>query len=77
MLEDDDVQALGHNSPDYIHLVAETLNLSFADRDQFYGDPEFVDVPMEILLSKAYTEERRQALDMTNTTNRSVDTSVN
>ncbi len=65
MLADDDVQALGHNSPDYIHLVAEALNLSFADRDHFYGDPEFVEVPMEILLSKAYTDERRRALDMT------------
>lgn len=64
MLEDDDVHALGHNSPDYIHLVAEALNLAFSDREHFYGDPDFVDVPIDTLLSKSYTRARRQCIDM-------------
>lgn len=64
MLEDDDLDTLGHNSPAYIHLVTEALNLSFADREHFYGDPDFVDVPIETLLSKPYTRERRQAIDL-------------
>ncbi len=63
MLEDDELQAMGHNSPAYIHLVAEALNLAFADREHFYGDPDFVDVPIETLLSKPYTQERRRAIN--------------
>lgn len=63
MLEDDDLDALGHNSPSYIHLVTEALNLAFADREHFYGDPDFVDVPIETLLSKPYTRERRRVID--------------
>ncbi len=65
MLEDDDVRALGHNSPDYIHLVVEALNLSFADREHFFGDPDFVDVPIDKLLSKSYTRARRQHINPT------------
>ena len=64
MLTDDDLKSLGHNSPDYAHLVSQVLNLSFADRDRFYGDPDLVEVPMAGLLSSAYTHDRRQALDM-------------
>ncbi len=63
MLEDDALKAMGHNSPAYIHLVAEALNLAFANREHFYGDPDFVDVPIETLLSKPYTRERRRAID--------------
>ena len=40
-----DLQALGHNSPAYVHLLTEALKLTFADRERYYGDPEFVDVP--------------------------------
>jgi gamma-glutamyltranspeptidase/glutathione hydrolase len=64
MLEDDDLSALGHNSPDYIHLVSQTLNLSFSDRHYYYGDPDHVDVPMQGLLSKEYTRARRSMVDM-------------
>ena len=64
MLEDDDLTALGHNSADYVHLVSQALNLTFSDRHHFYGDPDFVDVPMDGLLSKDYTRERRSAIDM-------------
>ncbi len=63
MLADDDLSALGHNTPDYVHLLAETLKLAFADRDAFFGDPDHVDVPMAGLLSKEYTRERRRQID--------------
>jgi gamma-glutamyltranspeptidase/glutathione hydrolase len=54
---------MGHNSPDYLHTVLEALKLAFADRHAYYGDPDFVDVPMEGLLSKAYAADRRDAID--------------
>ncbi|MEO7728924.1 MAG: gamma-glutamyltransferase, partial [Burkholderiales bacterium] len=58
-----DVRKLGHNSPQYIHVLTEALKLAFADRQRYYGDPKFVDVPMETLLSKSYTDTRRKAID--------------
>ena len=64
MLEEDDLETLGHNSPDYVHLIAQTLDLCFADRDRFYGDPEFVDVPMARLLEPDYTRTRRAGIEM-------------
>jgi gamma-glutamyltranspeptidase/glutathione hydrolase len=58
-----DLPALGHNSADYLHVVAAALNLAFADRDKFYGDPDFVPVPMEGLLSPEYAATRRALID--------------
>ena len=52
LLEPYDLAALGHNSPAYVHLLTEALKLVFADRERYYGDPEFVDVPMRALLSR-------------------------
>ena len=63
ILEGYDLAALGHNSPDYLHTVAEALKLAFADRHQFYGDPRFVRVPMDGLLDKAYAATRRELID--------------
>ncbi|MEP9368856.1 gamma-glutamyltransferase family protein [Xanthobacter sp. VNH20] len=54
ILKNFDLKALGHNSADYIHVVVEAIKLAFADREQYYGDPAFVDVPMDMLLSDAY-----------------------
>ena len=64
MLEGDDLASLGHNSPDYIHLLSQALNLAFSDRHHYYGDPDHMDVPMNGLLSKQYTSARRTAIDM-------------
>ena len=59
LLDGVDLARLGHNSPAYLHRLIETVKLAFADRDAFYGDPKFVKVPAERLLSKAYAEARR------------------
>lgn len=58
-LEAFDLKSLEHNSFEYIHLISEALKLVYADRERFYGDPEFVDVPMDGLLSKHYAAVRR------------------
>ncbi len=58
-----DLNEMGHNSADYVHTVAEALNLAFADREHHYGDPEFVHVPLDRLLSASYAERRRSMID--------------
>jgi gamma-glutamyltranspeptidase/glutathione hydrolase len=58
-----DLERMGHNSPDYIHTVAEGLKLALADRDAFYGDPAFAKVPEGVLLSPAYAAARRKLID--------------
>ena len=58
ILERIDLQALGHNSPAYVHHVAEALSLAFADREGYVGDPRFVDVPVSGLLSDDYAAEQ-------------------
>ena len=59
ILDGMDLAALGHNSPKYLHTIVESIKLAFADRDAYYGDPNFVKIPAERLLSKAYGELRR------------------
>src|SRR5204863_6957804 len=59
LLDGVNLAALGHNSPAYLHRLVETVKLAFADRDAYYGDPRFVTIPAERLLSKDYAEERR------------------
>ena len=54
-----DLAAMQHNSPEYIHTLVEALKLAYADRDTYYGDPKFVKVPAETLLSMPYADERR------------------
>ncbi len=63
ILEGFDLKAMGHNSPQYLHTVIETVKLAFADRDRHYGDPKFSKIPEEILLSKEYAAERRKLID--------------
>src|SRR5207244_5091787 len=54
LLEGFDLAKLGHNSTEYVHTVIESAKLAFADRERFYGDPKFVYVPLQMLLSKEY-----------------------
>jgi gamma-glutamyltranspeptidase/glutathione hydrolase len=63
LLDGEDLAARGHNSPAYVHHVTEVLKLAFADRERYYGDPEFVDVPMGALLSVEYAAARRRLMD--------------
>ncbi|RMF86429.1 MAG: hypothetical protein D6736_15135 [Nitrospinota bacterium] len=58
ILEHFDLRSMGHNSPQYIHTVAEAIKLAFADRERYYGDPNFAHIPINGLLSKAYAAER-------------------
>jgi gamma-glutamyltranspeptidase/glutathione hydrolase len=63
ILEGYDLKVMGHNSVEYIHTLIETMKLAFADREQYYADPEFEDVPLDRLLSKEYAAERRALID--------------
>ncbi len=63
ILEGFDLRKMGHNSADYIHTVVEAAKLAFAAREAFYGDPEFIDVPLDGLLSDSYTALRRALVD--------------
>jgi gamma-glutamyltranspeptidase/glutathione hydrolase len=56
ILEHFDLQAMGHNSPDYIATVAEAMKIATVDKDAKVGDPRFVKVPLDELTSKAYAE---------------------
>jgi len=57
-----DLDGLDPAGPDFIHLQVEAAKLAFADREAFYGDPEFVKVPIETLLSENYNAERRKLI---------------
>jgi gamma-glutamyltranspeptidase/glutathione hydrolase len=59
LLEGFDLAAMGHASAEYVHTVTECAKLAFADREAWYGDPRFVDVPMDELLSRESADERR------------------
>ncbi len=59
ILEGIDIAAMDPNGPDFVHTVIETMKLSYADREVYYGDPLMHDVPMEALLADAYAAERR------------------
>ncbi len=60
LLEGFDLSSLAPDSADFVHLVVECAKLAFADREAYYGDPRFVEVPLEALLSPAYAAERRR-----------------
>ncbi len=63
LLDGFDLKKMGFNSADYIHTVIEAEKLALADRDEYYGDPNFVKVPMQQLLSDQYTKMRRELID--------------
>ena len=63
ILKQFDLATMGHNSADYLHTVVEAMKLSYADRDTYYADPDFVDVPARGLLSAAYAKTRANEID--------------
>ena len=62
LLKGFNLDGLDPAGPDFIHLQVEAAKLAFADRDTFLGDPDFVDVPLDVLLSDAYNIERRKLI---------------
>ncbi len=64
ILENFDLKSMGYNSTRYIHTVYQAMNLAFADRDFYYGDPAFApEEPMKGLLSKEYAKERMKLIN--------------
>lgn len=63
ILEGFDLSSMGHNAPPYMHTVTEAMKLALADRDNYFGDPLYVDVPLDDLLSKEYSKLRRTLID--------------
>ena len=60
LLKGFDLDSLDPASADFVHILVECSKLAYADREKFYGDPDFVQVPMATLLSDAYNDERRK-----------------
>lgn len=58
-----DIAAMDPAGPDFVHTVVECAKLAFADREAFYGDPNFADVPLETLLSEDYAKARRNLIE--------------
>jgi gamma-glutamyltranspeptidase/glutathione hydrolase len=63
ILEGFDLRAMGAGSADAIHTTVEAIKLAYADRDRYYGDPDFVRVPGDVLLSAPYAAVRRALID--------------
>jgi gamma-glutamyltranspeptidase/glutathione hydrolase len=64
LLEELDLKAMGYNSARYIHTLYQAMNLAFADRDFYYGDPDFPpEEPIRGLLSKDYAKQRLRLID--------------
>jgi gamma-glutamyltranspeptidase/glutathione hydrolase len=63
ILEGFDLRAMGQGSADAIHTTVEAIKLGYADRDRYYGDPDFVRVPGDVLLSAPYAAARRRLID--------------
>jgi gamma-glutamyltranspeptidase/glutathione hydrolase len=62
LLKDFSLDGLDPAGPDFVHLQVECAKLAYADRESFYGDPDFVRVPIETLLSDRYNAERRKLI---------------
>ena len=68
ILEGYDVAKLGFGTVDTLHLLAEVLKIAFADRAEASGDPDFVKVPVERIVSRDYADQRRKLLDIARAT---------
>jgi gamma-glutamyltranspeptidase/glutathione hydrolase len=68
LVERFDLAGMGCLSADGIHVMVEAIRLAFADRERYVSDPDWVDVPLDRLLSKAYSRQRAAAIDLARTT---------
>jgi gamma-glutamyltranspeptidase/glutathione hydrolase len=64
IIGDTNLKSLGWHHPDSLHLMAEAMKIAYADRAEFLGDPDFVKVPVQELISPAYAKIRRQQINM-------------
>ena len=63
ILEQVNLKELGHNTGRYLHTILEAIKLVFADREAYFGDPDFVDVPLDVFLSDAYAHSQLARID--------------
>ncbi len=63
ILEGFDIKSMGFGSAEYVHTFVEAKKIAFEDRAKFYADTDFVDVPVDTLISKEYAAERRKLID--------------
>ena len=63
ILDNFDLSKFSENSPEFVHIITEATKLAFADREAFYGDPNFVNVPIDQLLSRKYNIERAKLIN--------------
>ena len=68
ILEAYDLRSMGYNSAARYHLVTEAMRRAFADRSEYMGDADFVDVPVKTLIDKKYAETRRASIDLNRAT---------
>ena len=64
IIEGYNLKSLGYQTPEYLHILLEAKKLAFADRDQYISDPNFVNVPVERLISKEYAELQRARINL-------------
>ena len=64
MLEEWDLQKLGHNSAAYIHRLVEVMRRAYADRSAYLGDPDFFNVPIDKITDKKYAKSLRKDIDL-------------
>jgi len=63
LLEGYDLKAMGHNSAQYIHTLVECMKVAYNDRNRYYGDQRFADIPFDKLFSEEYANKRREEID--------------
>ena len=64
IIGDTDLKSMGWHAPDALHLLVEAMQIAYADRSEYLGDPDFVKVPVAALTSRAYAAKRRQEIQM-------------
>jgi len=70
ILEGFDIASMGYGTKEYIHHFIEAKKLAFEDRAKYYADPDFNEIPVEWLISKAYAKERRALINPERSSNR-------